>query len=362
MALNFPDPATQTPVNTWSPTSTPSATTNGTTYTWDGEKWRVSGSPAFVNISGDTMTGNLTVPSLNDGPLAGFRNQIINPTLSVFQRSANAGGTGYRSADRWRLGGTAPNLQIVFPNIPGLPAGSAGRLTASAGGGTITQAIELPVSGRAAPFLPGTEWTLSFYTTHPSLVAADVSVRFADASNSTANITEFTQGALTSIESLTSGWVRYAVTYTAPNGVAGSNKCVNVRLSGLSDGSAVDFTGIQLEPGPVASPIEIRPYAAELALCQRYYQKTDNLRTLPAVRGTGAVPGFVFAHVALATTMRTTPTVSNVGTWDTTEGNVAMTPDVACPYSVRLRSAANTFNGGSVATAHGGGFAADAEL
>ena len=39
MALNFPDPATQTPVNTWSPTSTPSASTNGLTYLWDGTKW-----------------------------------------------------------------------------------------------------------------------------------------------------------------------------------------------------------------------------------------------------------------------------------------------------------------------------------
>ena len=39
MAINFPDPAGQTPENEFSPTSTPSATTNGVTYTWDGDKW-----------------------------------------------------------------------------------------------------------------------------------------------------------------------------------------------------------------------------------------------------------------------------------------------------------------------------------
>ena len=35
-----------------------------------------------------------------------------------------------------------------------------------------------------------------------------------------------------------------------------------------------DITGVQLEKGSVATPYEIRPYATELALCQRYYQKS----------------------------------------------------------------------------------------
>lgn len=39
-ALNFPtNPAGQTPTNTFSPSSTPSATTNGATYVWNGSAW-----------------------------------------------------------------------------------------------------------------------------------------------------------------------------------------------------------------------------------------------------------------------------------------------------------------------------------
>jgi hypothetical protein len=34
----------------------------------------------------------------------------------------------------------------------------------------------------------------------------------------------------------------------------------------------IQFTGVQLEKGTVATPYEIRPYATELALCQRYFE------------------------------------------------------------------------------------------
>jgi len=50
MTLSFPaDPAAQTPVNTYSPTSTPESTDNGVTYIWDGSLWNAS-SRSFPNI------------------------------------------------------------------------------------------------------------------------------------------------------------------------------------------------------------------------------------------------------------------------------------------------------------------------
>ena len=36
-------------------------------------------------------------------------------------------------------------------------------------------------------------------------------------------------------------------------------------------GNYIEFTGLQLEKGTVATPFEFRPYATELALCQRYF-------------------------------------------------------------------------------------------
>jgi hypothetical protein len=38
---------------------------------------------------------------------------------------------------------------------------------------------------------------------------------------------------------------------------------------------------VQLEPGTVATPFEFRPYGTELALCQRYYEKSYNIDVAP---------------------------------------------------------------------------------
>ena len=128
--LNFPsDPSTQTPVNTYSPDSTPLASDNGVTYVWDGEKWTATTSSNFLPLSGGTLTGDLTVPnlisegdvrftSLNGGPLAGLRNQLINGDFRIWQRGTNVTGqisasTGtYLSTDRWAFF-TAGGIQNI---------------------------------------------------------------------------------------------------------------------------------------------------------------------------------------------------------------------------------------------------------
>jgi len=51
------------------------------------------------------------------------------------------------------------------------------------------------------------------------------------------------------------------------------------------------ITGVQLEVGSVATEFERRPYGTELALCQRYYEKSYIYANVP---GTGGVPvGFI---------------------------------------------------------------------
>jgi hypothetical protein len=57
---------------------------------------------AFVPLSGGTMTGNLNVPSINNGPIVG-RNKILNGDFSINQRGfTTATNSNDYSFDRWR--------------------------------------------------------------------------------------------------------------------------------------------------------------------------------------------------------------------------------------------------------------------
>ena len=290
MALNFPDPATQTPVNTWSPTSTPSATTNGTTYTWDGEKWRVSGSPAFVNISGDTMTGDLTVPSLNEGPLAGLRNALANSDFRIWQRgvgpfSTTTPSSSLYTADRWYVGTNNIAVSRNAVNTPFVESFDRAVQSTASGNFSIAQMVELKSQGSNSQFYVGSTWTLSFWAKHdPGDVDIRVLGQFADDSPGANGVSVFDQ---TGGAGLVAGdtWQRLSFTFTVGATAALTNKGLAVYIRATTTGTFT-LTGVQLEPGPVATPFEHRPYGTELALCQRYYYAYSNggLSDIPYAR------------------------------------------------------------------------------
>ena len=101
--INFPS----------SPSINDQYSANGIVYTWDGDAWTAATEYnldldiRYVETGGDTMTGNLTVPSLNGGPLAGFRNILINGNLTINQRgipidASSAIAIGDYGQDRWK--------------------------------------------------------------------------------------------------------------------------------------------------------------------------------------------------------------------------------------------------------------------
>jgi hypothetical protein len=90
---------------------------------------------------------------------------------------------------------------------------------------------------------------------------------------------------------LTTSWQRFSYSYTVPAGTTEIILAFNsprVGTAGTND--YFDITGVQLEAGPSATEFELRPIGTELALCQRYYQKTYELGTAPAtVTTVGAI-------------------------------------------------------------------------
>jgi len=74
-----------------------------------------------------------------------------------------------------------------------------------------------------------------------------------------------------------------------------------------TSGATFYITGVQLEKGSTATSFDYRPYGTELALCQRYYEKSFDTGTVP-VSNAGAVQGALIIPVYSASAF------TNVGT------------------------------------------------
>jgi hypothetical protein len=92
-----------------------------------------------------------------------------------------------------------------------------------------------------------------------------------------------------------------------------------------TNGATWYITGVQLEVGSVATPFERRPFGTELALCQRYYQKSYDQSTVPGTASVvnGIITGKVsnntvpdgepYNTVVFRVSMRATPTITIYG-------------------------------------------------
>jgi hypothetical protein len=73
----------------------------------------------------------------------------------------------------------------------------------------------------------------------------------------------------------TTTWTRY--TFTGTISSSATQICIYLGYTPTGTAGADDnlyITGVQLEQGAIATQFEARPYGTELALCQRYYEKT----------------------------------------------------------------------------------------
>ena len=242
--------------------------------------------PAIVLAADGSATAN--VSSINNGPLAGMRNAIINGNFDIWQRGTSQTTAGHGSVDRWRLNAvsTINFSQQAFTfgqtSVPGNPNYFA-RYQVTAAPVSTNNNLQQRLEGVST--FAGEQVTVSFWAK-------------ADAAKTiwVGHFQQFGTGGSPSAISNTSGqvftlstsWARYSLTTTLPSvsgKTLGSNGddylSVHFIISNASAGEAwsaipaqtitFDIAQVQLEPGPVATPFERRPIGTELALCQRYY-------------------------------------------------------------------------------------------
>jgi hypothetical protein len=286
-----------------------------------------------------------------------WRNALLNGSFAIWQRQSDpATATEYADdeycADRWYV--LTQSNPIDAERIDGDTQRYAARLTqkqATAQQIGLAQIIE----GANCRHLRGQEVTFSVRTqcsaaetiniavlewggTEDS-VTSDVAASWSGSGLPTL-ATSVTQAGSTGQTALSvSTWADVSTTVTL--GSSFTNLIIFVWTdTTLSQNTTLDLEAAQLERGATATPFEVRPVGAELALCQRYFQ----LAPLPeralgfrsAISGsTNYIRGQGFA---LGVPMRAVPTVTdNNPTWATTNpvtnNEVAFYNDNAAAYT-----------------------------
>lgn len=286
---------------------------------------------AKLALAGGTMTGNLNVPSINEGQLAGNRNGIINGNMAIWQRGTSfvnlQAGNIFYSADRFGGNRSGDVVGANATRSTDAPSGFDYSLknqrvagNTAVDGMFIFYSMEIKDVKRFA----GKQCTFSFYAKKGANYSGGdlITTPSYGTGAADARTYNFTGGGSLSPANiaLTTAYVRYSITLNVPSNATQLGftlQWVPTGTAGADD--SVFYTGFQWEVGPNATPFEFRLTAIEQTLCERYFQKTFPYDTAPA-QNTGSSVGALFgislptslllhANWRLSTLMRVAPTI-----------------------------------------------------
>jgi len=251
-------------------------------------------------------------------PVVGGKNFIANGGMDIFQRSTSVTipntTPGYYAPDRFLFysNGGSTTLSRV--------AGTAG-ITYATQVATTTGNTQINIENRLeyqqAQLLMGKTVTFSFYVNAATTSGVSIAVGdyYPSALDNWASVTFAQKGTVSAAQLSAGNWVRQSVTFTADTNTTGLG--FYLTITGLG-ANTLQITGWQVEIGNVATPFSRAggTLQGELALCQRYYEKSYDLATAPgtAVNSTFVTPSatttsYIYGFVPYKVTKRTTPTV-----------------------------------------------------
>ncbi len=244
-----------------------------------------------------------------------YRNKLINGSFDIWQRGTSFSSPNAYTADRWSFNGGSAGSFTVGQNVGSLtpPAGFTSYFgvqmtaTATVAAGTLLGILQ-PIEGLNCQDLAygsssARTTTLSFWAY--SSIAGTYTASLRNSALSRSYLATFTLSAATwtqiilTIAGDTSGtWLTtngvgvYLSIYLAggstyQSSTVGSWQAGNYNTYAsqtqfcASSGAVFGITGVQFEVGSFATPIERRPYALELSLCQRYFEKSYAVGTAP---------------------------------------------------------------------------------
>ena len=312
-----------------------------------------------VSYGGDSIV--FADGSVNSSGFIGHRNRIINGAMTIDQRNAGASVTSGYPVDRFALtltqsskltaqqnaGAVTPpagftnylgitsssaysvltgDTFLILQNIEGFNTADLDFGKASAAAvtlsfrvfssltGTFGGALTNNAANRSYPFSYSIP-TANTWTTISVTIPGDTTGTWVGATNGLGLIVRFGLGSGATYSGTAGAWA--AGNLVQPTG--------SVSVVG-TNGATFYITGVQLERGSTASSFEYRSYGAELALCQRYYQKLAG----GTVVGSSATD--IGLSIPFTLPMRSAPsvgqtgvlTIENMGTSDITQSSTSI--------------------------------------
>jgi hypothetical protein len=305
----------------------------------------------------------------------GFKNRIINGAMVIDQRNAGASVTvnsnsDFFGVDRFYASGQTADGVFTFQRSTTVPTGFTNSIATtvttadSSIGATQRYFISQRVEGfNTADFGFGTAnastFTLSFWVR--SSVTGTFGGSFSNGADryypysytiTSANTWEFKS--VTVAGDTTGTWntgnsVGLDVLFSlgagsSRKGTAGAwTSSVFLAPTGSVDliatnGATFYITGVQLEKGSTATSFDYRPYGTELALCQRYFERSYNIGTATGTALVGGIVGFntplaaasdIPASILFKVTKRDTPTMTVYNAVSGASGTAYRTSDAA---------------------------------
>jgi len=250
-------------------------------------------------------------------PWVGGKNAAINGGADIWQRGTTFTNTVGYTADRWYQGaGNVTTTQETTLVPTGFRYSVKGTTTATSQPYWF-QAIETAESQRFA----GKTVTLSYYaaTSDSSNVLLRLDYSTSVDNSAVGTYTSIGSSSVAATSSMPS--TPQTATFVVPS-TAKTLRIVIGAAGNQSTGATTTFSGVQLEVGSVATPFSRAggTLQGELALCQRYYEKSYDLTVAPGTN-TGEYNGNICssftlntgihsAYVQYKVSKRTTPTIT----------------------------------------------------
>jgi hypothetical protein len=301
---------------------------------------------------------------ITNAQYTGFKNRIFNGQMQIDQRNAGASVTptnGVYTLDRWQVEASQTSKFSIQQNAGSVtpPAGFSNYLgvtslsaytvgssenflirqpfeglttadlafgTASASPVTVSFWVRSSLTGTFGGSLKNTDSSRSYAFSYTIAavntweyktvtIPGDTSGTWPGAVNTRSMVLSFSLGVGSVLSGPAGSWASANyVSATGATSVVGTN------------GATFYITGVQLEKGSTATSFDYRPFGTELALCQRYYEKSFDYNTAAtsAIAAGGAyglyttsgsagglTTAYLDGYVAYRVEKRTGPTVGS---------------------------------------------------